>query len=127
MREPGEETFMEDKKKKMYVGDIVDGPPMDQSAIALEYEAGDVAPKVIASGRGYLAEKIIDKAEEYDIPVHRDEKLAGSLEKLEIGEYIPRELYQVVAEVLVYVDAMDKIKGKVMDTPGSRVNSKRNR
>lgn len=107
------------EKEKIYASDIVSAAPPDQSAIALEYEAGDVAPKVIASGRGYLAEKIIDKAQEYDIPVHRDEKLAGSLEQLEIGEYIPKELYQVVAEVLVYVDAMDKIKGKVMDTPGN--------
>lgn len=109
---------MEEKKKKVYASDIVDAAPTNQSAIALEYEKGDVAPKVIASGKGYLAEKIIDKAQEYDIPVHRDEKLAGSLEQLEIGEYIPKELYQVVAEVLVYVDAMDKIKGKVMDVPG---------
>ena len=71
--------------------------------------------KVIASGKGYVAEKIIDVAGEHDIPVHKDAKLTKSLEKLEIGEYIPKELYQVVAEVLVYVDAMDKIKGKVMD------------
>lgn len=41
--------------------------------------------------------------------------MAKSLENIEIGEYIPPELYQVVAEVLVFVDAMDKIKGKVMD------------
>lgn len=41
--------------------------------------------------------------------------MAKSLENIEIGEYIPTELYQVVAEVLVFVDAMDKIKGKVMD------------
>lgn len=87
----------------------------DKSAVALEYTLHDKAPKVIASGKGYLAEKIIDKANEEDIPVHKDEKLAKSLENIEIGEYIPPELYQVVAEVLVFVDAMDKIKGKVMD------------
>lgn len=90
-------------------------PDLDKSAIALEYEIGDVAPKVIASGKGYLAEKIISAAGEHDIPVHKDEKLAKNLAELEIGEYIPKELYQVVAEVLVYVDAMDKIKGKVMN------------
>ncbi len=90
-------------------------PDMDKSAIALEYETGDVAPKVIASGKGYLAEKIISAAGEHDIPVHKDAKLAKNLAELEIGEYIPKELYQVVAEVLVYVDAMDKIKGKVMN------------
>ena len=108
---------MAEKKKKIYGKDVLSyAADRDKSAIALEYEQGDVAPKVIATGRGYLAEKIIDKAEEYDIPIHQDAKLASSLENLELGEYIPRELYQVVAEVLVYVDAMDRIKGKVMDS-----------
>ena len=86
-----------------------------KSAIALEYAKHDKAPKVIESGKGYLADKIEEKAEEEDIPVQKDPKLARSLENIEIGEYIPPELYKVVAEVLVFVDAMDKIKGKVMD------------
>lgn len=87
----------------------------NDTAIALEYESGDVAPKVIATGKGYLAEKIVKTAKEHNIPIHQDEKLAKGLEQLDLGEYIPKELYQVVAEVLVYVDAMDKVKGKVMD------------
>jgi flagellar biosynthesis protein len=105
---------MKETGKNLY-GQNAAEPDMEKSAIALEYEAEDIAPKVIASGRGHLADKILSAAEEHDIPVHQDAKLAKSLEELEIGEYIPRELYQVVAEVLVYVDAMDKIKGKVMD------------
>lgn len=105
---------MGESKKKIYGKDIVK-PDMEKSAIALEYESNEPAPKVIASGRGYLADKIISEAASHEIPVHKDEKLAKSLRDLEIGEYIPKELYQVVAEVLVYVDAMDKIKGKVMD------------
>ena len=105
---------MKDNEKKIYGRDII-APDMSKSAIALEYEQGDVAPKVIASGKGYLADKIVETAKEHDIPVHKDTKLAKSLEELEIGEYIPKELYQVVAEVLVYVDAMDKIRGKVMN------------
>lgn len=86
-----------------------------KTAVALEYEPMDKAPKVIASGRGFLADKILDVAKQEDIPVHRDEKLARSLQEIEIGEYIPQELYQVVADVLIFVDAMDKIKAKVMD------------
>ena len=105
----------EKRKKVVYAGELLDSIDKERSAIALEYETGDIAPKVIASGKGYVAEKILEKATEYDIPVHKDEKLAKSLEQIEIGEYIPQELYQVVAEVLVYVDAMDKVKGKVMD------------
>ncbi|MCR5356537.1 MAG: EscU/YscU/HrcU family type III secretion system export apparatus switch protein [Lachnospiraceae bacterium] len=88
--------------------------PKVKQAIALEYDPFDTAPKVIASGRGALAEKIIEKAKESDVPLHQDSKLANTLSKLEIGDYIPPELYEVVAEILVFVDEMEKIKGKVM-------------
>lgn len=83
-----------------------------KQAIALEYDLEDIAPRVIASGEGALAERIIEKANEENIPVHEDEKLAKSLAKLAVGDAIPAELYEVVAEILVFVDAMDKIKGK---------------
>lgn len=84
-----------------------------KTAVALSYEPNEAAPKVIASGRGYLADKIIAKAKEADIPLHQDAKLAETLSKLEIGDMIPPELYDVVAEILVFVDKMDKIKSKV--------------
>ncbi|MCM1185265.1 MAG: EscU/YscU/HrcU family type III secretion system export apparatus switch protein [Lachnoclostridium sp.] len=84
-----------------------------KQAIALEYNPEEDAPKVIASGRGLVAEKMIEKAKESDIPIHRDDKLADTLSKLEIGEMIPPELYEVVAEILIFVDSMDKIKGKI--------------
>ncbi|MBR3825142.1 MAG: EscU/YscU/HrcU family type III secretion system export apparatus switch protein [Lachnospiraceae bacterium] len=84
-----------------------------KQAIALSYDPAEDAPKVIASGRGLLAERIIEKANEYDVPVHRDDKLADTLSRLEIGDMIPPELYEVVAEILVFVDAMDKLKGKI--------------
>lgn len=82
-------------------------------AIALEYNAGDEAPVVIASGQGLLAEKIINKADEADVPVYEDSKLAKTLSKLEIGDMIPPELYGVVAEILVFVDRMDRIRSKI--------------
>ena len=81
-------------------------------AVALEYTPGEQAPKILATGRGYIAESIIEKAGEADVPVYADSKLADTLSKLEIGE-IPPELYTVVAEILVFVDECDKIKGKV--------------
>lgn len=84
-----------------------------KQAIALEYDPSDEAPRVIASGRGILAEKIIAKAKESDVPVHRDDKLADTLSKLDIGDMIPPELYEVVAEILVFVDSMDKIRSKI--------------
>ena len=84
-----------------------------KQAIALEFDPDDEAPKVIATGKGALAERIIEKAKEADVPVHRDDKLADTLSRLEIGEMIPPELYEVVAEILVFVDSMDKIKAKM--------------
>ena len=83
-----------------------------KQAIALEYDPTEDAPKVIASGRGLLAERIIERAKEAKVPIHQDSKLADTLSRLEIGEMIPPELYEVVAEILVFVDAMDKIKKK---------------
>lgn len=84
-----------------------------KKAVALEYDPEDEAPRVIASGKGALAERIIAKAKENDVPVHKDDKLADTLSRLDIGEMIPPELYNVVAEVLVFVDSMDKLKSKV--------------
>lgn len=84
-----------------------------KTAVALQYNVGEEAPKIIASGKGILAEKILDKAKESDVPVYEDEKLANTLSKLDIGDMIPPELYGVVAEILVFVDKMDKIKKKV--------------
>ncbi len=86
-----------------------------KTAVALEYTPGEQAPKVIATGQGYLADKIIEVAKEADVPIHRDKKLARSLSVLDIGEYIPPELYSIVAEVLVFVDSMDRIQGKIKD------------
>ncbi len=83
------------------------------TAIALEYDPNDSAPKVVASGKGHIAEQIIEKAKDSKVPVHKDDKLADTLSKLEIGMMIPPELYEVVAEILVFVDAMDKIREKM--------------
>ncbi|WP_228352688.1 EscU/YscU/HrcU family type III secretion system export apparatus switch protein [Variimorphobacter saccharofermentans] len=85
----------------------------NKTAVAITYDPDDVAPKVIASGKGYLADRIIERAKEADIPLHKDEGLANTLSKLDLGDLIPPELYEVVAEVLVFVDKMDRIKGKV--------------
>ena len=87
----------------------------NKMAVALLYEANEEAPRVIASGKGQLADRIVERAKENDVPIHKDERLVNTLSKLDIGDYIPQELYQVVAEVLLFVDRMDRIKGKVKD------------
>lgn len=81
-----------------------------KTAVALSYDAGDEAPKILATGKGYVAEKIIEAAKEENVPIHKDEKLANTLSKLEIGDYIPKELYGVVAEILVFVDRVEGIR-----------------
>ena len=84
-----------------------------KTAVALSYEPGDVAPKILATGKGHMADKIIEAAKENDVPFYKDNKLADTLSKLDIGESIPPELYEVVAEILVFVDGMEKIKSKL--------------
>lgn len=83
-------------------------------AVALQYDPAEEAPKVIASGKGLIADRILETAKESDVPVYEDEGLAKTLSKLELGEAIPPELYGVVAEILVFVDRMDKIRSKVL-------------
>lgn len=92
---------------------MAENRPKKRTAIALEYDPNEAAPKVIASGSGVIADKIIEKAKENKVPVHKDDKLANTLSRLQIGEMIPPELYEVVAEVLMFVDAMDKIRAKM--------------
>lgn len=84
-----------------------------KTAVAISYELGDKAPKILATGKGELAEKIIEKAQENHVPFYRDDKLAQTLSKLEIGDTIPPKLYEVVAEILVFVDDMDRMKEKL--------------
>ena len=84
-----------------------------KQAVALSYDPDDDAPKVVATGKGALAEKIIEEAKQAKVPVHKDSKLADTLSRLEIGELIPPELYGVVAEILVFVDQMDRIRAKM--------------
>lgn len=84
-----------------------------KTAVALGYQKGDQAPKILATGTGAVADRIIEKAKEAEVPLYEDSKLAGTLAKLEIGEMIPPELYDVVAEILVFVSDMDKLKSRL--------------
>jgi flagellar biosynthesis protein len=93
--------------------------PEDKTAVAIAYEPGDAAPKILATGKGKLADKIIEKAKENNVPTYKDGKLADTLSKLQIGDMIPPELYGVVAEILVFVDDMDRMKAK-LDASGVR-------
>ena len=80
------------------------------------YNPGEVAPKILAVGKGEVAERIIETAKENDVPFYQDNKLAETLSRLQIGDTIPPELYEVVAEILVFVDDMDRMKGKLKES-----------
>lgn len=76
------------------------------AAAALKYNSQkDAAPKVIAKGRGTIAEKIIDLAKKNNVPIRSDPSLVQILSKLDIDEQIPVELYKAVAEILAFVYA----------------------
>ena len=80
-------------------------------AVALKYDQRkDRAPRVIAKGRGNIAEKIIDIAKENNVPLYEDNNLIQILEALELETEIPPELYRAVAEVLAFIY---RLNGKV--------------
>ncbi len=83
----------------------------EQKAVALKYEPErDVAPRVIAKGRGHVAEHILATAQKNTIPVYQNKTLVNMLMALEIDREIPPELYKAIAEVMAYVYKMDKSK-----------------
>lgn len=88
----------------------------EKTAVAVAYNPGEVAPKILAVGKGEVAERIIETAKENDVAFYQDNKLAETLSRLQIGDTIPPELYEVVAEILVFVDDMDRMKGKLKES-----------
>lgn len=82
-----------------------------KAAVALGYDPNkDDAPRVLAAGRGELAEALLDIAKKHDIPVQTDHPLANALVKLEVGAAIPPELYAAVAEVLAFLWRVEQEK-----------------
>ncbi len=77
-------------------------------AAAVQYDKSEDAPRVVASGEGYIAEKIIELARQADVPVVEDAALVSALLVLELGEEIPGELYEAVARILAFVYKLDK-------------------
>lgn len=78
-------------------------------AVALKYDAGeDAAPKVLATGKGKLAERIIAIAKEEKVPIVENKLAADILSELEPGSLITQEMYEVVAEVLAFLISMDE-------------------
>ena len=73
-----------------------------KKAVALQYAPGDAAPVVVASGMGYLAEKIVETAADNGVPIYEDNSLSTILTQLQLGQEIPESLYQAIVEIYVY-------------------------
>ncbi|KIQ94724.1 Flagellar biosynthetic protein flhB [Anoxybacillus thermarum] len=82
----------------------INGP----SAAVIRYEQGDKAPTVVAHGRGYVAEKIIEIAKQNGVPIEQDAALVQHLLDLDLGDTIPPQLYAVIAEILILIEKMER-------------------
>lgn len=78
-----------------------------KKAAALSYKEGQDAPIVTAIGKGEVAERIIKTAKENDVPLFENAELVSTLIHLDLGQQIPKELYSVVAEVLIFVSDIE--------------------
>ena len=85
-----------------------------QSAVALAYQAGDAAPKVVAKGQGLLADRILEKAREAGVFVHESKELVALLMEVDLDREIPPALYRAIAELLAWlyhIESTQQIEG----------------
>ena len=86
-----------------------DTPDVPQRAVALRYNRDrENAPRIVAKGSGYLAERILEIARSHGITIYEDKELIELLSRIELYQVIPVELYQVIAEVLAFVYRLNK-------------------
>ena len=79
-----------------------EGTTRAKKAVALQYGPGDTAPVIVASGMGYMAEKIVETAADCGVPIYEDNSLSTILTQLQLGQEIPESLYQAIVEIYVY-------------------------
>jgi flagellar biosynthesis protein len=87
-------------------------PPPPKNAIALAYHGGSSAPKVVAKGRGLVAEQIIARAQEHGVFVHQSKELVALLMQVELDDEIPPALYRAVAELLAWLHHLEAAQQK---------------
>ena len=87
----------------------------NEQVVALKYDKNYKAPKVVAKGSGYIAEQILDIATRNDILIHTDKMLAENLNKLDLGEDIPPEMFEIVARIYAFIDKIDVIMGEAKE------------
>ncbi|MFP6583928.1 MAG: EscU/YscU/HrcU family type III secretion system export apparatus switch protein [Candidatus Hydrogenedentota bacterium] len=91
------------------MSDSTPKPTRGKKAVALHYDKdGEGAPKIIATGAGYIAEKILTLAKEHDIHIHEDPDLVNILAVLDLSAEIPEHLFKAVAEILAFVYQLNR-------------------
>lgn len=81
-----------------------------RSAVALTYQEADAAPRVVAKGRGLIADEIIARAREHGIFVHESPELVGLLMQVDLDDRIPPQLYAAIAELLAWLYVLESDK-----------------
>ncbi len=80
---------------------------INKRAVALRYEQNAAAPRIVAKGTGYVAETILSRAKEYEVPIAIEPELVELLVQLDLNQLIPPELYAAVAEILAWAYQVD--------------------
>ena len=91
-------------------------PDRQRTAVALTYSQTDPAPKVVAKGRGLLAERIIERAREHGVYVHESPELVSLLLQIDLDQRIPPQLYIAVSELLAWIYRLESGQS-VSDAP----------
>lgn len=89
-----------------------------QEAVALAYREGSAAPRVVAKGRGLMAEAIVERAREAGVYVHQSPELVSLLMQVDLDQHIPPELYRTVAELLAFLHFLEhQHEGETAEPP----------
>lgn len=89
--------------------------PAHGEAVALTYATGDSAPRVVAKGRGLIAQEIIERAREAGVYVHESPELVSLLMQVDLDARIPQQLYVVIAELLAWLYRIEQ--GNATEVP----------
>ncbi len=88
-------------------------PETVKTAVALAYREADAAPRIVAKGRGLIAEEIIARAREHGVYVHESPELVALLSQVDVDDRIPSQLYVAVAELLAWIYRLERGGGGV--------------
>lgn len=92
-------------------------PDPQRAAAALAYRGGDAAPRVVAKGRGLLADSIIERARASGVYVHESRELLALLMQIDLDSHIPPQLYVAVAELLAWLYHLEETGGHALPNP----------